>query len=213
MIDACLGADEQRTFTIGITGISGSGTSSAAKILAEAGGFIVSADMLVHTMMLKGQPAYEEILACFGTSVIGMDDEIDRKSLGALVFGDTARLAALESIIHPRVITETRIKIAQTKAPFAVIDAPLLIESGMHILCDSTWLITAKQDIRINRIIARDGLIRETAVRRLASRKGDDTLRPYADIIIENDGGLDTLRDKTLASLSGMHFNLAKDCT
>lgn len=187
---------------IGVTGISGSGTSTVTQILAEAGGFVVSADALSHALMRKGQPCYSEITACFGETIIGTDGEIDRRALGALVFNDVKRLAMLEAILHPRVIAQTKMLIAQSQAPFAVIDAPLLIEANMHTIGDSCWLVTAPHDVRICRIMARDHISYEAAERRLSARKGDAALRPYADVVIENDGDFNQLRKKTLAALT-----------
>ncbi|MCL2605093.1 MAG: dephospho-CoA kinase [Defluviitaleaceae bacterium] len=196
---------------IGVTGISGSGTSTAAKILEkEYNGFIISADKLAHEAILKGKTAYDQIIEAFGEGIIGPSGEIDRKALGALAFGNDEspggirtqmdKMALLERIIHPQVWNDSLLLINKAresgKYPFVVIDAPLLIESGMHMLCDTVILITASDTLRAERIIARDGLTPEDAARRLAGRVGDEALKPYADVIIENDGALEILREK-----------------
>ena len=181
---------------IGVTGITGSGTSTVTKMLTEQGGFPIVADRLVHAAMKRGQPAYEKIIAEFGPHIVGEDGEINRRTLGTMVFGNHERMAALEAILHPLVleVTQQLLNEARTAGyPFAIIDAPLLIESGMNHLCDSCWLVTASDETRLLRIIARDGLSHEAAQKRLASRPGDTALRPHAQVIIENDGGLDAL--------------------
>jgi len=185
---------------IGITGISGSGTSTVAKILEEQGGFIIQADKLAHAAMRKGGAAFSKIIKTFGEGILGEDGEINRRTLGALVFGEEnkAKLEALEQIIHPHVISEIQSFVKKTKSSdkydFAVIDAPLLIESGLNKLCTSCWLITAPENIRLERIMTRDKIDPETAKRRLQSRPGDETLRPYVDVIIENNSDLQALR-------------------
>lgn len=184
---------------IGTTGITGSGTSTAAAILAERGGLVICADKLAHEVMRKNSPAHAEIVEIFGAGIIGGDGEIDRRLLGAKVFGDKDALSRLEKIIHPRVIDRTREicgEIAERGYEFAVIDAPLLIESGMNAMCESVWLITAPDSARISRITARDKIDEAAAKRRIESRKGDDFLRAHADVIIENDGDEADLRTK-----------------
>jgi dephospho-CoA kinase len=184
----------------GVTGISGSGTSTVARIFEELGGYVISADKLAHEAMLQGKIAFDQIIKAFGIEIIGEDGEIDRKLLGARVFGKPEVLSLLENIIHPQVwaATVSYLEAAKELAlfPFAVIDAPLLVESGMYKLCDTVVLITANDTLRAERIIQRDNITREAAARRLASRVGDEALQSYADIVIENNDGIESLREK-----------------
>jgi len=188
---------------IGVTGITGSGTSTVSAILAEAGGFVISADKLAHEVMQKGQPVYEKILKQFlAPGILLPNGEINRRVLGSMVFSNTQKLALLESLIHPEVIAKTQELLSQACCyPFAVIDAPLLIESEMHKICDYVWLITAPDDIRVSRIKARDGIDAKTATRRLKSRKGDGFLRSYVDVVIQNDGELKDLQQVVIGYL------------
>ena len=182
-----------RNNVIGITGITGSGTSTVSAILAERGGFVISADKLAREVTQKGQPAYDEIVRTFGPSVVAAGGEIDRKALGALVFGSPQKLTVLESIVHPAVIARVE-GMLEGRCSFTIIDAPLLIESGLHKICHSVWLVTARDDVRLARIMARDGIDIDTARQRLNSRAGDDILRPHANVIIENNADMDSLR-------------------
>jgi len=191
---------------IGVTGISGSGKTAVTRLMVEMGGFAIEADPIAHALMKKGQPAYNEILTAFGEDILSKDGEISRPALGKLVFEDKEKLRQLEGIIHPKVIAKTAELIAEAEQTgaygFAIIDAPLLIEAGMHKSCHSCWLITATHETRVKRIMARDNISQEAAEKRLASRKGDEALRPYADIIIENNGdSLDELRVKVAEGL------------
>lgn len=198
--------------TIGVTGITGSGTSTVSAILAERGGFVVQADKLAHDAMSKTEPSYAEIVKTFGREILYENGEINRHALGVKTFGNKEELAKLEKIIHPRVIERTRGIIDKVAGmgsyTFAVIDAPLLIESGMNVMCDSCWLIIAPDLLRIARITARDGIDENTAKRRLQSRNGDNALRPHANIIIENIGSPIALRSKIEIALKAMSLKI-----
>jgi len=181
---------------IGVTGITGSATSTVSTILAEHGGYVIVADKLAHEVMQKGQAAYEKVVAEFGNEILKNDGEIDRKVLGGLVFANKKRLASLEAIIHPIVTAKIQELLAiASHCSFAVIDAPLLIESGLHTMCYEVWLVTASNELRLARIMARDNIDTDTATRRINNRLGDDALRPFADIIIKNDGNLINLKE------------------
>jgi dephospho-CoA kinase len=204
---------QQNNFpTIGITGITGSGTSTVSAILQERGGFVVHADKLAHDVMAKNSSAYKEIVQLFGDEILSENGEINRRLLGAKVFSDKQELEKLEKIIHPRVIERTKkiiTRVAEMSAhTFLVIDAPLLIESGMNTMCDSIWLITAPDELRITRITARDGIDESTAKRRLESRNGGLTLREHANIIIENNGTAIALRSKIETALKAMELKI-----
>ena len=168
--------------------------------MEEHGGAVIQADKLAHAAMHKGKKTFGKIIKTFGEGILGEDGEINRRALGALVFGaeNKAKLETLEQIIHPYVISEITAFIQKTKTSgkysFAVIDAPLLIESGLNKLCTTCWLITAPETARLSRIMTRDNIDLETAKRRLQSRPGDETLRPHANVIIENAGDPEDLR-------------------
>jgi len=179
---------------IGVTGITGSGTSTVSAILAEHGGFVINADKLAHNAMQDGEPTYNKIIDAFGAEV-ATNGQIDRRVLGEIVFNNPNKLALLESIIHPYVISKTKELLERaTDHPFAVIDAPLLIESGMYKMCNLVWLVTATDDTRLARIMARDGIDLLAATRRLKNRNGDNALRPYANVVIENNADIAMLR-------------------
>ena len=204
-------APPQKGLVIGVTGITGSGTSTVSAILAQQGGYVISADKLAHSLMKKGQAPYYEILQAFGdgaqhtTSLLDPTGEINRRALGALVFTSPTKLKLLEAIMHPHVIATTQQLIEgyfnEATANFAVIDAPLLIEAGLHTICNSLWLVTAPDHVRLARIQARDNIDLQTATHRLNSRSGDNALKQYADIIIENNGDLESLRGNVLLHL------------
>jgi dephospho-CoA kinase len=182
---------------LGVTGVSGSGQTTVTGILKTLGAYAVIADELAHDAILKGKPPYEKIIAAFGKDILSDDLEIDRQRLGARVFGKPELLKLLEDIIHPYVINETENLISEAMQTgqyrFAVIDAPMLIESGMNKRCGRVWLVTTPDKIKIERIMKRDNITRETAQTRIAARN-EAYLADKADEIINNDGSMEQLK-------------------
>ena len=183
---------------IGVTGITGSGTSTVASLLKEHGGFIISADSLAHDAIKKGQEAYIKIVHKFGGGVLKTDGEIDRKALGALVFGEENKenRAWIESIIHPVVLTKIKELVCCCENPFVVIDAPLLIESDLYEECDEVWLVTASDEVRASRIMKRDGVDKITAEKRLKSRQNEENLINHACVVFDNNGDIAALQEQ-----------------
>jgi len=194
---------------IGVTGNSGSGKGAISTILRDMGGFYLDADNLAHKVMEYGQPAYNEVLEMFGTSVLTPDKSFDRKKIGDIVFRNPDKRKALEQIVHAHVVNEfeTQTTSAFNKAEYTFIiwDAPLLTEAGMHTKCSFVLLVTAPYHTKLSRIIKRDNITQERAKLRLSSQPCDKDLytRLTADIgealvtIIENTGTLEDLEDKT----------------
>ena len=183
---------------IGVTGITGSGTSTVADILKEQGGLVISADKLAHDAIKKDREAHKKVVGAFGVSILMPDGEINRKALGSLVFGDgnNEKRALLESIIHPVVLAKIGELVRNCQNPFVVIDAPLLIESGLAGECDEVWLVTAADETRVARIMERDGVDRLAAEKRLKSRQNEGNLIKQADVVISNNGDFACLREQ-----------------
>ena len=189
---------------IGITGNSGSGKSTVARILEENGVYVLDADKLAHKAMEPGEEAYNEIVAEFGAEILSdsnTDNIIDRKKLGRLVFSDKSKRTRLEEILHPRVIATIKAKIAESDFSLIAIDAVLLIESGLHRSCNFVWLIIASEESRLSRIIARDSLSPEAAAARMRNQRDPQTLAESAHTIINNDGDIHTLQIQTKQAL------------
>ena len=188
---------------IGITGNTGSGKSIVCETIEEIGGYIIDADELAHDAILRRNDAYNKITEIFGTDILSDDNgnEIDRKKLGGIVFGDNEKLDILTKIVHKQVICKSLeiIKAIQS-APDAykliAIDGPLLYEAGMDKICDAVILITAPKDVRLKRLFARDDIDEATAEKRDSSRKSADEYADRVDYTIKNDGCVDELKNK-----------------
>ncbi|MBO4563751.1 MAG: dephospho-CoA kinase [Clostridia bacterium] len=181
---------------IGLTGGIASGKSTVTEMLASKGAFIADADAVSREVM-----ELPEVLCAvreaFGADVFREDGSLDRRALAARAFKDECSAALLNSITHPAIINRLRELAAEAEAsgeyPLVFVDAPLLIESGFHTLCDRVWLVTAKDETRIARIMLRDGLTYDEAALRIARQMPEEEKRRYATTVIENDGSFDEL--------------------
>ena len=160
---------------IGITGPTGAGKTTALNELEKLGGCILDADAVYHELLANNQALRRELTERFGP----MEDEqgnFDRKKLGAVVFNDPAALADLNAIAHRYVVAEigTRLEEAERSGfTAAAVDAIALFESGLDRLCQATLAITAPPDIRVKRIMAREGISEDYARARVAAQKAD----------------------------------------
>ena len=179
---------------IGLTGGSGSGKSVAAKIFEEYGALTIDADKISHQITDSDREVLEKIKEEFSDKVFE-DGKLSRKALGRVVFGDGIALKKLNGILHPVIAEKIKSIVENTDKEIVVIDAPLLFAVKELVdLCDETVAVCAPEQERINRIIARDGLTREEAERRISSQVPQDKLAAMADTVITNDGDLDKFR-------------------
>ncbi len=180
---------------LGLTGGSGGGKSTAAVILRERGAYIIDTDKIARDIVAPGEPAYNEIVSYFGKEILNSDGTLNRKMLAEVVFGDKKKLEKLNKITHSEIFKIIRKRVEEHKNERVVIDAPLLFDCPEILaLCDKTAVVAADEKIRIQRIVARDGISTELAEKRLASQKSQEFLVSKADIVWENNGNIDDLR-------------------
>ena len=183
---------------IGLTGGTGSGKSLVSEMLAKKGALILDADVLARKVVEKGEKAYFEIMEHFGKGVFDENGDLIRKKLGDIVFNDPAELEFLNKCTHKYIAELTRKSLEEAmKSPekyrFVVFDAPQLIESGMDSICDEVWVVTADEDIRIKRVMERDGITFSQAKSRIDSQLKFEVFKEKADRIIFNNGSLEEL--------------------
>ena len=194
-----------RRKVIGLTGNIGSGKSTVARMLGELGADVIDADQVARDVVKPGLPAHDEIVAEFGRDVIAADGTIDRKVLGARVFGDTAARRRLEAITHPRIAMETQRRIGASKAPVVVYEATLLVENGIHKAMDGLIVVTAPEEQQVARVVARDGLAAEEVERRLAAQWPAAKKAAEADWVVSNEGSVADLRRQVEAVWKELH--------
>jgi len=180
---------------VGLTGGIASGKSVVAARLAEHGAVIVDADAIAREVVEPGTPALQRIAEEFGSGVIAADGALDRPALGAIVFGDPAKLAILNGITHPAVLELSQRRFAEAAAadPDAIVvyDVPLLSEVRGKAEFDVVVVVSAPEETRIDRMVSLRGMSRDEAERRIRSQVGEEDRRALADIVIESGGTLD----------------------
>ena len=186
------------TVVIGLTGGIASGKSVVSTMLAEHGAHILDADRVGHEAYAPGSACYNEVIAQFGDDIVAPDGEIDRKKLGAKVFGDSAQRRKLEGIVWPwmrETMSERLDALRAQGVPVVVLEAAVLIEAGWQPLVDRVWLVTVNRDVARERIISRNGLDGAQAEARIDAQLTNEERAQHADLIIENNGSLEELRE------------------
>jgi dephospho-CoA kinase len=176
---------------VGLTGGIGSGKSLVAQMFKQLGAYLIDADELAHKAVEPGHPVLNRIVEAFGPEILNPDRTLNRAKLGRVVFDQPEKRELLNSIVHPYVFMEEerqQKEIAQ-KDPKAIVlfDAALLIETGSYQLMDKVILVTIDRRKQISRIMRRDGLSREEAVKRIGAQMPQAKKKSKADYII--DGG------------------------
>lgn len=186
---------------IGLTGQSGAGKSLLASLFAEHAIPVVDADAVYHELLVPPSPCLEELRAEFTDAILNADGTLNRPTLAEIVFESTdegrARLSRLNEITH-RYVTERTLALldgyAREGHAAAVIDAPLLIEAGLHEKCDRVIAVLADREIRIERLTTRDGLDRARVTARLDAQPDVSFYVEHADILVYNNETADGLR-------------------
>ncbi len=171
---------------IGLTGLTGSGKSTAAEWFRKNGFTVVDCDRIGHEILRPGGSAEASCIKAFGDIILD-NGVISRKKLGALVFSDEEKRKTLNRITHPIISEEVKRWLSLAENGNAVIDAALLFESGMDALCDKTIAVTAEKDVRLSRITARDSITKEAALLRI-NAQDDALILERADAMIDNSG-------------------------
>lgn len=177
---------------LGLTGGIGSGKSAASGIFRSLGAYIVDADKISREILKPGTEAYAETVRRFGSGILNPDKTLNRKALAAIVFGSKPELDALNEITHRHIfdVMEREAEAAEKSGKYnnsiIVIDAPLLFAPDFRMKYDESAAVIADDEVRIRRVMARDGVSRAEVAERIASQLTNAELIKRADHIIEN---------------------------
>ncbi|MDF2475837.1 MAG: dephospho-CoA kinase [Sphingobacterium sp.] len=172
---------------IGITGGIGSGKTFLTKLFEALGVPVYNADEEAKRLMNSDARIKKQLIELFGAATY-KDGKLDRTFLAAIVFSDKEKLELLNSIVHPIVIQEAKDWAERQTSRYSLKEAALLFESGSYKELDYTILVTAPMDVRIQRVIKRDGVTEQQVRERISKQLSDEEKLLLADFVIVNDG-------------------------
>jgi dephospho-CoA kinase len=185
-------------FVVAVTGGIASGKSAACALFARAGVHVADADVIARQVVVAGAPALGEIVAAFGSGVLGADGELDRARMREQVFADPGARSRLEAITHPRIRAELARSCAAAPGPYAIADIPLLAESAATPGEAYPWLqrvlvVDAPVALQRARLLQRDGVTPELAERMISAQASRARRLAIATDVLVNDAGFDFL--------------------
>ena len=173
---------------IGLTGNIGSGKTFVASVFDTLGISIFNADLEARKLY-EETSVIENLREIFGDGIFTSDQDIDRQALAQIVFKDPLKLARLNELIHPLVRGKFAAwTVKKDNEPYVIYEAAILMESGHYKELDRVILVTAPEEVRIHRVIKRDGVTKELVLARMANQWEEEQKIPLADFVINNDG-------------------------
>ena len=197
------------TLVVGLTGGVASGKSHVLKCFEALGVPTIEADNVGRAVVAPGEPALAEIAAQFGAHLLQADGTLDRRAMRSVVFGNAAVLKQLEAITHPHIRAALRQWLAQQTAPYCILSAAILLESGLVGLVQRVLVVDAPEADQIARVMRRDG-IDETLARQMLSRQKSRAERlAAAHEVVTNADPLQDLKPQ-VAALHARYLTLAQ---
>ena len=178
-------------FKIGLTGGIASGKSTVLTYFKDKGIPYIDADLVAREVVEPGTKGLEAIVAAFGTDVLHDDRTLNREALGAIIFHNEKKRQQLNGCLKEHIqnrIMELTAHYEALHTPVLLYDIPLLIEGEWYTMMDEVWLVYVNESTQIERLMNRNGFTKKDALARIKSQMRLDDKRPYADVIIDNNG-------------------------
>ncbi len=175
--------------TLGLTGKTGAGKSTIAELLKEKGCYIIDGDVIARQITEKGSEVLPILQKAFGEDILDENGELIRKKLAERAFSSKENTTLLNSITHPVIKQRCSEEMAKAESlgyKTALIDAAALLDSDCKDLCHKIIVVSAPEEIRLERILSRDSITKEQAMTRINAQKSDEYYFSHADIIIRN---------------------------
>ena len=185
----------QKKVIVGLTGQSGAGKSTAARMFQDNRFYIVDADKVAREITSSTKTA-EKLAELFGNSILYDDDTLNRKALANIVFSDSKKLQVMNELLFPIIIKEIKHKIEWAPNTYVLLDAPQLFESKLNEICDIVVSVVAPREILIQRICNRDKISQDLAEKRLASQLDELFFIDHSTYVIHSDGDYNHLRTR-----------------
>ncbi|WP_228993167.1 dephospho-CoA kinase [Streptomyces sp. DH8] len=179
---------------VGLTGGIGAGKSEVSRLLVEHGAVLIDSDRISREVVEPGTPGLAAVVEEFGPGVLTPEGALDRPALGALVFADAERRAALNAIVHPLVgARAAELERAAPEDAVVVHDVPLLTENGLAPFYDLVVVVDASAETQLDRLVRLRGMTESDARARMAAQASREERRAVADLLVDNDGSHEAL--------------------
>ncbi len=181
---------------VGLTGQTGAGKTTVCRIFIENGFAVINADMVSRFVVEKDKPCLLELVEMFGNDIIDSDGELNRRKLADIVFSDKSKLEILNSICYPYITSEilSRIRsLSENNQKLILLDAPTLFESRADDFCEIVISVISRQENRLARIMERDGITEEEALKRINSQYDEKFFIDHSEFIIKNNKDMKNL--------------------
>ena len=181
---------------IGLTGGIGSGKTEVSRLFIGRGVPVIDTDVIARELVERGSPALSEIATNFGDDMLTADGTLDRRRLREAVFADSGKRKRLEDLLHPRIRDRVAERLAELRAPYAVVVIPLLVETRYPIPVDRVLVVDVTEERQIERVMVRDSVTTEAARRIVKQQVTRAERLAAADDVIANNGALDALDEQ-----------------
>jgi dephospho-CoA kinase len=198
------------TFVVVLTGGIASGKSAVSQFFAQRGVPVIDTDLIAHEIVEPGQAALVRIAEAFGQEFLAGSGRLDRKKMRNAIFSDPGLKIRLEGILHPAIAAEVDQRIAQVDAPWCILVVPLFKEGGLFTWINRVLVVDVEESVQIERVMERDGIIREQAQSILEAQPSRQERLALADDILDNRGSLEELKAK-VDDLYGKYTTLSQE--
>lgn len=199
-------------YCVGLTGNIASGKSTVALLFNQLGTPVFNADNIAKEITLKGAIAYDDIVSHFGLCILNDNQQVDRKKLRDIVFANPKQRIWLEQLLHPKIRQQLESQVATCKAPYCVVEIPLLKEKKNYTYINRVLLVTCPIELQVKRIIARDQSTEAQALAIIATQPSLKERLKLADDILENIMDVNELK-KAVELLHLNYIKFAHDVT
>ncbi len=176
---------------IGITGGIGSGKSTVSHYVESKGHKVIDADRIAHEIMEPNSPILQELAEAFGKDVLNENGSLHRRKLANRAFSSVESKEILERITHREIlnqIEEQLVRAEKDGLPLVFLDVVLLFQVGLHRLCTQVWVVDAPEELRLARVMGRDGYVPEEIKKRMRSQMSPVEMKKLATHVLENSG-------------------------
>jgi len=187
---------------VGLTGSIGVGKSFVTSVFVELGCRVLDADQTAREVVMPGTPGLKAVADAFGEDVLNTDGTLDRKRLGAQIFADQSKREQLNHILHPFIIARQDEILngweAEDPNGIGIVDAALMIESGGYKRFDKLIVVHCRPEVQLERLMLRDKISRDEALRRINSQMPQEEKQKFADYLIDTSDGFELTRSRSV---------------